>query len=140
MLNTEESYNVSAVKNLHACARSVFILERANLNDGFKDNVMHYGQQVRIRINPLLLDRPIYLYSEPVSINRYSKVSRLQEAIFMLKQNFNTVWILEHPDPNVRLEMTGQPITVDDTVLIKHEMTNQWLAADSKTYENIFGK
>lgn len=58
----------------------------------------------------------------------------------MLKQNFNTVWILEHPDPNIRLEMTGQPITVDDTVLIKHEMTNQWLAADTKTYENIFGK
>ena len=38
----------------------------------------------------------------------------------MLKQNFNTVWLLEHPDPNVRLEMTGQPITTDDTVLIKH--------------------
>jgi hypothetical protein len=95
-------------------------LERANLNDGFKDNILHYGQQVRIRINPLLLDKPIYLYSEPVSINRYSKVSRLQEAVFMLKQNFNTVWLLEHPDPNVRLEMTGQPITTDDTVLIKH--------------------
>ncbi len=52
----------------------------------------------------------------------------------MLKQNFNTVWVLDHPDPNVRLEMTGQPITVDDTVLIKHEMTNQWLGAENKTY------
>jgi hypothetical protein len=62
-LNTEESYNVSAVKNIHACARSVFILERVNLNDGFKDNILHYGQQLKIRINPLLLDRPIYLYS-----------------------------------------------------------------------------
>lgn len=38
----------------------------------------------------------------------------------MLKQNFNTVWVFEHPDPNVRLEMVGQPITVDDTILIKH--------------------
>jgi hypothetical protein len=38
----------------------------------------------------------------------------------MLKQNFNTVWILEHPDPNIRLEMAGQSITVDDTLLIKH--------------------
>jgi len=52
----------------------------------------------------------------------------------MLKNNFNTNWILEHPDPNQRLEMTGTPIRVDDTVLIKHEMTNQWLAADNKTY------
>ncbi len=103
LLNTEESYNVSAVKNIHACARSVFILERVNLNDGFKDNILHYGQQLRIRINPLLLDKPIFLYSEPTSISRYSKVSRLQEVVFMLKQNFNTVWILEHPDPNIRM-------------------------------------
>jgi hypothetical protein len=58
----------------------------------------------------------------------------------MLKNNFNTNWILEHPDPNVRLESTGKVIGVDDTVLIKHEMTNQWLAGDTKTYENTFGK
>lgn len=25
-------------------------------------------------------------------------------------------------------------------MLIKHEMTNQWLAADTKLYENTFGK
>jgi len=58
----------------------------------------------------------------------------------MFKSNHNTNWILEHPDPNLRLEMTGQPIGLDDTVLIKHEMTNQWLAADAKVYENTFGK
>jgi hypothetical protein len=52
----------------------------------------------------------------------------------MLKNNFNTVWIFEHPDPNQRLESTGKVIGVDDTVLIKHEMTNQWLAADNKLY------
>ena len=33
-----------------------------------------------------------------------------------------------------------QAIGIDDTVLIKHEMTNQWLAGDTKTYENTFGK
>jgi hypothetical protein len=76
---------------------------RANANDGFKDSKIHFGQQVRIRLNPLLIDKPIYLYSEPSSINRYSKVSRLQEVTFMLKNNFNTIWILEHPDPNQRL-------------------------------------
>ena len=91
---TEQTYNVSAVKNIHAAARSVFILERANLNDGFKDNKVHYGQQVRIKINPLLIDKPVYLYSEPQSHNKYSKVSRLQEVVFMLKNNFNTIWIL----------------------------------------------
>jgi hypothetical protein len=58
----------------------------------------------------------------------------------MLKNNHNTNWIIEHPDPNLRLESTGQPIGVDDTVLLKHEMTNQWLAGDTKTFENTFGK
>lgn len=52
----------------------------------------------------------------------------------MLKDNYNTVWILEHPDPNERLEMSGHPIKADDSVLLKHEMTNQWLAAEDKTY------
>lgn len=140
LLNTEESYNVSAVKKIHACARSVFVLERADPKDGYKDNLIHYGQKLRIRINPLLLDKPIYLYSEPSSVNRYSKVSRLQEVIFMLKDNYNTVWMIEHTDPNERLEMVGQPVRTDDSVLLKHEMTNQWLAADTKTYNNTFGE
>jgi hypothetical protein len=69
---------VSSVKKIHASARSVFIIERADPNDGYKDNIVHYGQKLRIRINPILLDKPIYLYSEPASVNRYSKVSRLQ--------------------------------------------------------------
>jgi hypothetical protein len=36
---------------------------RADPNDGFKDNKVHFGQQIRIRLNPLLIDKPIYLYS-----------------------------------------------------------------------------
>ena len=111
---------MSAVKKIHACARSVFILDRIDLNDGYKDNVLHYGQRFRIKINPLLLDKPVYLYSEPTSINRYSKVSRLQETVFMLKDNFNTVWYIENPDPTVRLESRGLPVGIDDSILLKH--------------------
>lgn len=140
LLNTEESYNVSAIKSIHACARSVFVIDRADQNDGFKDNVVHYGQKLRIRINPLLIDKPIHLYSEPSSVNRYSKVSRLQEVIFMLKNNHSTVWTIEHPDPNCRLEMVGEPVQAEDSILLKHEMTNQWLAADNKLYQNTFGQ
>lgn len=58
----------------------------------------------------------------------------------MLKDNYNTVWSFDHPDPNQRLESEGLPVKTDDTVLIKHEMTNQWLAADNPTYDNTFGK
>jgi dolichyl-phosphate-mannose--protein O-mannosyl transferase len=110
------------------------------MGDGFKDTVIHYGQKLRIKMNPLLIDRFIYLYSEPSSINRYSLVSRLQEVIFMLKNNYNTVWTIEHSDPNQRLEMEGKPIKINDSVLLRHEMTNQWLAADTVTYGNSFGE
>ena len=58
----------------------------------------------------------------------------------MLKDNFNTVWIIEHPDPNQRLETKGQPVGVDDSLLLRHEMTNNWLAAVEKTYENTYGQ
>ena len=73
-------------------------------------------------------------------MNHYSKVSRLQEVLLVLKSGHNTIWMMEHPDPNQRLEATGQPVGCDDTVLLKHEMTNQWLAADNKQYDNSFGR
>lgn len=38
----------------------------------------------------------------------------------MLKNNYNTVWMVEHPDPNERPESVGQPVRVDDSVLFKH--------------------
>ena len=34
----------------------------------------------------------------------------------------------------------GHPIKADDSVLLKHEMTNQWLAGETKTYQNTFGQ
>lgn len=36
--------------------------------------------------------------------------------------------------------MVGAPIKADDSILIKHEMTNQWLASDNKPYPNTFGE
>ena len=104
---TEEIYSVSTVKDIHACARSVFILERVNPKDGFRGNIVHYGQEVRLRINPLLLNKDVFLHSEPTSTVKYSQVSRNQEVTFCLKQNYNVVWSFENPNPNVRFESEG---------------------------------
>jgi hypothetical protein len=100
---------------------------------------VHYGQEVRLRINPLLLNKDVFLHSEPVSLTKFSKVSRCQEVTFALKQNYNTVWVLENPDPNVRFESEGEPVRVDDNILLKHQMTNQWLASDAKPITNSYG-
>lgn len=80
----------------------MFIIERVNPLDGHMDDVLHYGQHFRIKINPRLLERDVYLYSELVSLNKYSPISRLQEVNFGLKQNYSTVWLIEDPDPNLR--------------------------------------
>ncbi len=57
----------------------------------------------------------------------------------MLKDNFNTVWYIENPDPKFRLESRGLPVGIDDSVLLKHQMTSTWLAAVDKTYDNTYG-
>lgn len=53
--------------------------------------------------------------------------------------NINTVWIIEHVDPKIRFESNNQPIPVNQPVLIKHVLTQQWLGSDKINYSNIFG-
>ena len=42
-------------------------------------------------------------------------------------------------DPNIRLEMQGQPVKASDPILIKHCQTTHFLASDSNVYKTTFG-
>ena len=54
--------------------------------------------------------------------------------------NFDSVWIIDHIDPNERFEMQGEIIKANDPILIRHHHTSVYLAADDKTkYNNDFG-
>ena len=57
----------------------VFTLERASPDDGYDDDVIHYGQMFRLVLNSLL-DFPVYLHSEHVTPMAASKYTRRQEV------------------------------------------------------------
>lgn len=70
------------------------------------------------------------MYSLPISPQHVAKISRKQEVGFHVKDNFNSVWVVEHIDPKIRFEMNGQRINAGEAVLLRHAHTAQWLASD----------
>jgi hypothetical protein len=135
----EEGYMVTTSKTAFPCARSVFVLKKFE-KDLFTDDIIHYGQKIQIQINPLYTSKELYLHSCPLSPGRASKISRKQEAGFFSKTNFNTAWVVEHVDPNIRFETKGfEPVKNGDSVLLKHALTGQWLASDNILYKSDFG-
>lgn len=58
---TEEIYAVTTNnKDPGPIARSVFIITRADPKDGFTDNIVHYGQKIRIQTNPYIFDKIVF--------------------------------------------------------------------------------
>ena len=56
------------------------------------------------------------------------------------KTDANSVWIIDHVDPNVRFEMQGEVVKSGEPVLIRHVQTAVYLGADSTSkYKNDFG-
>jgi hypothetical protein len=53
--------------------------------------------------------------------------------------SFINTWVIEAVDPNIRLEMQGQPVKANDPILIKHCHTQQFLASDCNVYKTDFG-
>ncbi|CAG9310039.1 unnamed protein product [Blepharisma stoltei] len=120
-------------------ARSVFILQRFSEDDGFPGDYLHYGQQFTLTVHPYLSQYPLYLHSLVVSPMRFARFSRHQEVCMAPRKNANTIWVIEHSDPKVRFEMNGHPVGANQAVVIKHNLTGQWLAADNINYKNDYG-
>lgn len=92
-----------------------------------------------------------YLQSLPITSQNCAKFSRKQEVSVTPQNNFNSVWIMEYYDPKVRFEFNGQPVQVrvcvlmmavkdfkvNETVLLKHSFTAQWLASDEISYRSF---
>ena len=55
------------------------------------------------------------------------------------KNIYNTVWKVVHSNPNLRVSSLGEPIKVNDPVLIEHCATSQLLASDKIAYGNDYG-
>jgi hypothetical protein len=103
------------------------------------DNIIRYGQKVKIVTNQYCFKKPLVLSSTPKTQNTYSPVSRLNEATMHAKETFAGVWIIDTTDPNFRLERQGEPVMCNDPLLFRHCGTSHYLASDEKRYANDFG-
>ncbi len=121
-------------------ARCIFIIERVEPNDGFDDNVVHLGQQVRFVTNTYELNKKLWLRSTPESPMHKSPVSGFQEVCVTNMKTFDTVWEIEDLDPNTRFEVNGDAVSANGPVLIKHASTCHFLASERLPQRNTYGE
>ena len=121
------------------CARSVLVLQKGE-EDGAKDNVVRYGQKIKLEANPYICSgKKLYLHSCQISPLFFARFSRNQEVCLTNKNIYNTVWRILHADPNARIPSIGSVVTANSPVLIEHCATSQFLASDNIDYRNDFG-
>ena len=62
----EEAFQLTATKkDLNPVARNIFVLKRLEAVDGFGNNdILHYGQKVKIEANPYYYKKSLYLDSQ----------------------------------------------------------------------------
>lgn len=122
--------------------RNVFHVLRADENDGFDDDVVHYGQMVRLAMAPFgsRMRGPTYVHSEMVTALAAAKFSRHQEVTALAEPNGETKWQFLYPDVNERFEMEGEPVPAGSPICVRHVQTGSFLASDEIPYDNIFGR
>ncbi len=141
-LGVDEAYTPTTTSNHPGpVTRSIFVIRKTEKEDLFgNDEIIRYGQKVRIEVNPYLHRKTLYLTSFPISPTSYSHVSRNQEANLTTKDvPYNNTWVIDYLDPNFRFEKQGTPVECNDPILIRHVATNHYLATDFNKLKNDFG-
>jgi hypothetical protein len=121
-------------------ARAVYVLHRAEKVDIFgADDIIRYGQKVKIECNPHIYRKKLFVASTPQSSQCYSPESRKQEASCHSIDHYVGTWIVETLDPNFRFECEGQPVKANEPLLFRHAQTGHYLASDTVRHGNEFG-
>ena len=149
---SEDSCAVTAASSAAAtpCARNTWYLEKYESKAGtfaetFEDDVLHYGQMVKIVCNPkakgpIADPAPLYLYSKPVTTTHFAKLSRQQEIGITSIGKYDAVWKVLPVLPADRLVLEGQPVPVGEPVVFQHSATKQNLNLTNENYFNDFGQ
>lgn len=137
-----EAYMLTTSGRSDPSVRNVFHVLRADQDDDFDDDVVHYGQIVRLGIAPFgsKMQKPTYMHSEMVTAMAAAKFSRHQEVTALAEPSGETKWQLLYPDVNSRFEMEGEPVPAGSPVCLRHVQTGSFLASDEIPYDNIFGR
>ena len=141
MPGVEECYMLTTTNDAPGpVKRSVFSIVKAEKQDIFgSDDIIRYGQKVKLVSNPYAFKKDLVLASTPKGTATYSPVSRLQEASMHSKDTYLGQWIIDWLDPNDRLEQQGEPVRASDPVLLRHCQTQHYLASDKVRYASTFG-
>merc|ERR1719261_1551159 len=63
-----DAYAITTGPNSNGCLRNVFTIERADPDDGFEDDCVHYGQCFRLSLEPFAdIRTKAYVHSESVT-------------------------------------------------------------------------
>jgi len=134
------AFVLTTSQNGNSCVRNVFEIVRADENDGFDDDVVHYGQNFRCKLKPFS-DIPCdtYMHSELVTALAAAKFSRHQEVSALATPSGETLFQMLYPDTATRFEMDGEPVPAGSPLCLRHCQTGSYLASDEIPYPNIFG-
>jgi hypothetical protein len=102
----EEAYIATTTPNHPGpVSRSIFVIKKAEKVDIFgNDDIVRFGQKVKIEVNPYLFRKTLYLNSLPLGPNTYSPVTRNQDASFASADSYTGTWVIDYLDPNFRFE------------------------------------
>ena len=139
--SNDEAYAVTTTeKAVGACARSIYYITRGGAAKGVpaNDNMIRYGQEVRLQSNEFIINKPLYLSSQPISPLAFARFSRNQEVCLLNKSTYNTCWKI-WPAKGLRNDKIGQPVLATDELIFEHCATSQLLSNDRIPYRNDFG-
>ena len=122
--SNDEAYAVTTRGgDVPACARSIVHLMngRAHPVAGApaSDDLIRYGQEIRVQSNDFICNKSLYLSSQPISPLAFARFSRNQEVSLLNKSTYNTVWKI-WPVGVGRGAKLGQPVLATDKVSFEH--------------------
>ena len=149
----ENSCAVSASFHVDACARNTFTLEpyvprtakAAAMMPVYDDDVLHYGQKVKLVVNPAATDGSnwnvdkCFVRSFAVSQTHFAKYSRRGEVVASGNDSYECVFEILTPDPAKRLVSEGVPVMAGAPVVLLHCQSNQCLCVGTHGFANDFG-
>ena len=139
----DEAYAVTTTeKAVGACARSIVHINRGSATPApgmpANDDMIRYGCEVRLQTNEFILNKPLWLASQPISPMAFARFSRNQEVCLLNKSNYNTMWKI-WPAVGQRSVKLGHPVIATDQIMLEHCATTQLLSNDRIPYRNDFG-
>ena len=146
----DKTHAVTASTSTDPCVRNAFKIvkyEKAK-SDIFEreyddKETLHYGQKIKLMHFPEPDEKPLYLYSKPISTTNFAKFSHFQEIALTPSDSFDSVFVVLHPDVVERSNMEnteGEKVPVGKAVVLQHCATRQNLCLMPQfKFQNDFG-